>query len=350
MEVAALSPCVSTLQFRSVGYKVFDGEGQMLGRVFGRVIEVLPYALLSIDAVYAYDSSWVAVFLLLSLTAGILLRGFLGDVLCDCTVQGEEGLSVLFSLDLFLFPALLCNAMSWPPVYVGATVLTIFAVFAMNRLSKEGAAVTFVLSLVGIALLLLVMVLSASSPVSVVPHVKSLWVAQKGYSWMLCFWNVVLLASRPSRWWSRDVSPVERTVCIVLEVVLVLLLFMSSRCLFRVPERVYGVHFATFEVVEDDASRSLRLLSYCMLLIVVFFATGDYTTEKNKVLSLETDVLSLAWVSIIFIPLLQLSPFVIFPWCAGLIRALRIFDLFKRFSLEGPRDGDYRRLPMVVRL
>lgn len=321
----------------------------MLERGFGRVVEVLPYALLTIDAVYAYDSSLVAVFLLLSLLLGILLRGWLGDVFSDCTVDGQ-GISVIASLDTFLFPVLVCNAMAWPPLYVGSTVLTIFAMFAMNRLSKEGVAVTFLLALVGIALLLLTMILSASNPVSVVPHVRSLWVAQTGYSWIPCLLNVFLLATRPSRWWSAVVTPVERTVCVVCEILLVLVLFMASRCLFRVPDEIYGVHFATFEVVEDANAQSLRVLSYCTLLIVVFFASGDYTVEKNKIISLETDVLSLAWVSIIFIPLLQLSPFVVVPWFACLIRGLRIFELYKRFLNGVRRDADYSRLPMVVQL
>jgi len=296
----------------------------MLGCVL-RGFGVVPYAFLLADAACAYGGGLVRWGLLVVMILGSLLRMVLQWVSLDPGEVREDGVvtRVISGLDALVFPVLVCNAMALPWMYVGVTVLTIFLSLGVSRLVMGSEMGMLAVVLGGVLSLVMAILFSSVLGLDPVGRSESRWL-QTGFVAIPAILLPVLSATRPIRW-RIETNYDSVTVECAVEILSVLVLFLNTNDT--------GLRFATLEMHRSGTADICRVLAYLGLLAVVLstVVSNPPRDKKMRATLLEVDVLCQGWSSLIFLPLLQLSPFVVLPLVVLLIRALRIFTVYKWF-------------------
>lgn len=282
---------------------------------------VVPYGILAVDAAYAYGSVGVAWGLWVAMLAGCGLRW----AWCRFGWM-ERGDGLVGMLDRFAFAVVMCNAMAWPWMWAGSTVATVFLSLALVRLARRSKGAVAV---AGAIVLVVAVLLCSVVGVPVVERMESRWVSDGGFAAFPAVLLPVLAATRSGAVDCGGIAEVG------MEALWVVLLFVASGRLTGASVEASGVHFASFPIEAGLGSDACRVLAYLGLVVVVF-GTMVGVVEKKKerwatIMDVERAVLCQGWASLILLPLLSLSPLVVFPLAVLIIRAVGIWVVYKGF-------------------
>jgi hypothetical protein len=308
-----------------------------VGRMTLDAAGALPLAVLGADVAYAYRSTGVAAALLASLVAGALLRwgvpGFAAPGMGRGSFHGP--LDVLHGLDLLLIPVVVAASVSRPHHYVGSVLLLVFLVMATRRYSGLRPMV----GLTSVFLLLACAVGASVHGLKVTPPVETRW-EELGWAAVPSLTLFVLACTRMTSSLGNSTNiPIP-----VVEIGVYIILFVLGGYLWKTDwgSGTEGLVYLAVDVRDGDWEAALlRLPTYLALVAVV--ALQLPRLEKNGAfgkVQVEIEVVCIASASVVALPLLALSPFVVLPLIALLLRGVAFLAVYKT-HLRAPRNVVY---------
>lgn len=305
-----------------------------VGRMTLDAAGALPLAVLGADVAYAYRSSGVAAALLASLVAGALLRwgvpGFAAPEMGRGSFHGP--LDVLHGLDILFIPVVVAASVSRPHHYVGSVLLLVFLVMAIRRYSYLKLPVSFV----SVFLLLACAVGASVHRLKVTPPIETRW-EELGWAAVSSLTLFVLACTRMYKENARIPIP-------GVEIGVYIILFVLGGYLWKTDwgSGTEGLVYLAVDVRDGDWEAALlRLPTYLALVAVV--ALQLPRLEKNGAfgkVQVEIEVVCIASASVVALPLLALSPFVVLPLIALLLRGVAFLAVYKT-HLRAPRNVVY---------
>lgn len=293
-------------------------------------VGVLPCLVLATDVAFAFQSVGVAAVVFASVVAGSLLRAAAPVVAGLTTLSFHSPMDVgylLIVFDRFLIPVVMTVGTCWPSYYAGATVVVLFFSTSLRRHME----IRQYLPIAALVLFFISAIIAGSSGLDVAQDTAARWTTQKGWAVVPCISLFILVASRPLPPGGK--AGMDR---IWAEVAIVLATFLIGRYFWALPNsKCWGMQFLGFGVADSPAAIACRVFLFlaASVDVSVWLSPGsvgkkDESFDQAK-LRLERELLSIASVSVIFVPLLALCPFVLFPLFALFFRVVALSVVYK---------------------